>query len=193
MRSDIRTVPWTRLFRNLITGLILGGGNRRPNQKPVVFITACSAAGQAAGTERTRCGLRGAHRGKDRTGPGAPALALGPGSVMRTDQTGARSAQTWGSDSSSARWPCGLADVTPPSPGQRSEGHGGVSDATASAVWLRTRGPLGPLPRSAAHLCDVSTTAQPSRTSLRTASHKSRFEQGSIPELGSSCRREDPQ
>ena len=40
--------------------------------------------------------------------------------------------------------------------------------------------------RATAHLCEVSTTAQPWRTSCLIASHRNRFEQGSIPELGSS-------
>lgn len=40
--------------------------------------------------------------------------------------------------------------------------------------------------RATAHLCEVSTTAQPWRTSCLMASHRNRFEQGSIPELGSS-------
>lgn len=41
-----------------------------------------------------------------------------------------------------------------------------------------------------AHLCVVSTTAQPLRASSRIACHRSRLEQGSIPELGSSCRKD---
>lgn len=36
----------------------------------------------------------------------------------------------------------------------------------------------------------VSTTAQPLRASSRIACHRSRLEQGSIPELGSSCRKD---
>lgn len=44
--------------------------------------------------------------------------------------------------------------------------------------------------RGVAHLWEVSTTAQPSRTSFIIVFHRYRLEQGSIPELGSSWMKE---